>query len=311
MDSAYLERRKKIYTENDFDLIEDCPLCHSRFYEHYYNVEAEGNDYCEENNIKKIVPVVKCLSCGFVYAREVLNAAGSDKFWEKYSSQQHDTDDEDVRKRNEMYRLEYEFICRFMRNDKHKKDILDVGCAEGRFLDYFAKDHNCYGTEVGDEAIQISKKKHKVFQGELPQISTEQKFDLIIFRGVIQYFKRPKEYFNKAIDLLKPGGLIFITSTPVADAFCHQLYKEKFNLPVCAVACNGFTISVLKDFFETRGMELAGEKSFYEETPYANIEKDIEKVNTAIQQKMNGREIDSKSPAFWGNMMTLVFKKII
>ena len=57
-------------------------------------------------------------------------------------------------------------------------------------------------------------------------------------------------------------------------------------------------------------MCLVGEKYFYENTPYANVYSDIQKVMAALELKKNGKEINFKAPAFWGNMMSLVYKKV-
>jgi hypothetical protein len=50
-------------------------------------------------------------------------------------------------------------------------------------------------------------------------------------------------------------------------------------------------------------------RSFYEETPYANVEQDILAVADAIQKHSRGQEIDKMSPAFWGNMMSVIYAK--
>ena len=64
------------------------------------------------------------------------------------------------------------------------------------------------------------------------------------------------------------------------------------------------------EWFAAKGFEKIAERSFYEETPYASPEADILKVAQAIQLKREGREIDFTSPAFYGNMMSLVYKKV-
>ena len=50
------------------------------------------------------------------------------------------------------------------------------------------------------------------------------------------------------------------------------------------------------------------DKYFYEETPYANVEEDILRVAKAIEYKRKNQEITFKAPAFYGNMMSLVYK---
>lgn len=40
------------------------------------------------------------------------------------------------------------------------------------------------------------------------------------------------------------------------------------------------------------------------------MEEDLLKMAKAIQYRRDGREIDFKAPSYWGNMMTLMYKKI-
>ena len=58
------------------------------------------------------------------------------------------------------------------------------------------------------------------------------------------------------------------------------------------------------------GLQKVGERYFYEETPYADVEEDVLKMAKAVQYKRDGKEIDFKAPSYWGNMMTLMYKKM-
>ncbi len=279
--------------------------CGSKRSKVIYNVNWEGADISQDLKCNKMVSVVKCENCGLLYSREILSQSGKEKFWRKYSSQVHEAEKEKNEKRKIMYRLEHDFIHGFM--DKSKRScILDVGCAEGGFLDLF-EDCDRYGVEIGREAAEKAQKKYKVYEGEFPDLDIKEKFDLIIFRGTIQYFEKPRDYFDKAVGLLKRGGKIYISSSPRSDAFLHMLFQDRFTLPVCAVAGKGFSTDVLKTYFAEKDMFLCGEKYFYEETPYANIEDDIRKVAYALNCKREGRNIGFRAPAFWGNLMSLVF----
>lgn len=286
-----------MYSEQDFIKIDQCDMCQSSEKELFYMISGGGADDVLENEFDKKVSVMRCKKCGFVYCQELLSQSGKEKFWRDYSSRVHEITVEVMNKRSDMYKLEYDYIRQFMDENK-KNDILDVGCAEGGFLDLFSENCNCYGVEIGEDAFKKASKKHIIYQGELHQLEIKERFDLIIFRGVIQYFETPIKYFETAIDLLKPGGFIFITSTPRADSFVHKLFKERFTLPVCAVAGKGFTVEVLNKYFSEQGLRLCGEKYFYEETPYANMVEDIEKVSKAMDYLKAAKSIDFKAPAF-------------
>ncbi len=293
------------FSESDFKAIEFCPMCGCKESTPFYNVNWEGNDKSQNYCYEKKVSVVKCKSCGLVYSQEILTSDGKEKFWKNFTSNVHEATENKVENRKAMYQIEYDYIHDFL-NPMKRNRVLDIGCGEGGFLDLFI-DCDCYGVEIGKEAASRAREHYQIYEGELPELDIKERFDLIIFRGSIEYFENPKSYFEKAITLLNRGGKIFITCTPSGDAFVHKLFKNKFTLPVCAVAGIGFTVNVLKTYFAERGLLMCGEKYFYEETPYANIYEDIKTVQKAIEYRKKEKAVDFGAPAFWGNVMSLVF----
>lgn len=299
------------YYDDDFKKIGRCPMCEGAETIELYEIATGANDDFEGKEINRSVKVVKCNKCGFVYAKEILNTKGRAKFWRNYASRCHESNNESVQKRKLMYELEYKYVMQFIQTKN--PTVLDVGCGEGGFLDFF-KGSRCYGIEVGEEAAEKASLKHTIYRGELPDIDFPEgvgaQFDLIIFRGVLQYCDEPVRYLLKADNLLKQNGLIFITSTPNMDSFCAKLFKEYFSFAVCPVAGNGFSPKMLTHFFNRYNYALCGEKFFYEETPYCNLMEDIKKVSRAIELMERGEKVNFRSPAFWGNMMSLVYKKM-
>lgn len=294
------------YFDSDFKKIIACPMCNENKTDFLYEISTGGSDDFEGRWFDRTVKAIRCKSCGFVFSDEILNDSGKNKFWKNYSSRCHEHDTEAIQKRNKMYQIEYDFISQFLGNKPPR--ILDVGCGEGGFLDCFVG-ARCTGVELGEEAANKASLKYKVYQGEFPIIDFKEKFDLVIFRGTLQYFDEPQKYLMKADEVLADGGLLYITSTPNADGFCAKLFKEYFSFAVCAVAGNGFSPYVLNNFFLGLNYELCAEKYFYENTPYCNVEEDIKKIAMAIEKRERGEEIKFCSPAFWGNMMSLVYRK--
>lgn len=280
--------------ENDFSAVIKCPWCNAQGGRIEYKSEYECH-------------AIRCHSCGIVYADKVLNERGKKKYWEKYLSNVHEASDAAVQKRHKMYRVEYGFIKPML---KPSAAILDVGCGNGDFLKEFATaGFDVCGVEYGQEAAETAGKKFPVYLGELPSLDIKRKFDLIIFRGSIQYFPNPKEYLNKAISLLNHEGVIFVTSSPNSDSLCFDLFKEKFTIPVTIVEPLSFNKRVLCEYFENAGFSLINNQHFYLETPYANLKSDILRVANAIELQAKGKRPIDKSPAFYDNMLSLVFKK--
>lgn len=278
----------------DIEVVDSCPWC-------------EGTDYYFWGNEVRGFQAVKCRDCGLIYIYNRLNPDGLAKYYENYLSQVHQSETEANEHRKKMYRLEYGLIKPYIIKSGR---VLDVGCSGGYFLDYFHKEgFSCYGVEFGSEAAAEASKKYHVWQGDFPKITITSKFDLVIFRGVIEHIPNPKAYLDKALSLLNQNGIVFITSTPDASAFCCELFKEMWNQHEPEAHLMHFTPRHFDEFFKKKGMEKLLEEHLYEETPYADIESDITKVSYAIKIKRKGGKISFRSPAFWSNMLSLAYKK--
>lgn len=277
-----------------YQRIETCPWCKGKKYQEIY-AQKEGG------------MVRKCDECGLVYSSYILNDIGRREYWKKYESKIHQKMSALTDKRQKMYKIEYDFIAPFL----HKKNrILDVGCGGGEFLDFFDCPNNeCEGIEYGEEAYEKAATRYHVYLGELPEYITEKKYDLIIFRGTIQYFVHPKSYFDKAIELLNPGGLIYITSSPNSDSLCFKLFKGRFTQPVSSTDYCMYNERLLTEYMKDRGLERLLMHSFYLGTPYENYQEDIKKVAKGIELREQGKEIDFDAPSFFDNMLTLLYKK--
>jgi len=278
--------------------LDACPWCGSD--------SADHPLWCKDEGLLK---TAQCSQCGIVYVRSRLNKKGRAAYYMSYYSEIHQSDNEMNDKREAMYAIERKFIERHISGGR----ILDVGCSGGNFLRHFDHDRwDCWGIEYGVEAAQAARKKigPQIICGELPEADLPVgTFDLVVFRGVIEHVPDPKRYLEAAVKLLAPEGRIFIGSTPNRDSLCADLFRDKWNQHFPALHIFHFSLNDFKQFFHQRSMRLIDESLFYLNTPYAEIERDIALVKKAIEYRSSGREIDFKSPPFWGNMMTSIFKK--
>ncbi|WP_455656990.1 class I SAM-dependent methyltransferase [Phascolarctobacterium sp.] len=279
--------------DSDFETLEKCPWGGDKTAVEFLYKDFMG---CE---------IVRCKKCGLVFAKKRLNKTGLVKYWSDYLSRVHLHDSTAVDKRNKMYEIDYKLINEYVKEGK----ILDVGCGNGSFLKLFEiNGYDASGVEFGKEAADNASSEHKIYYGEFPKLAFKDKYDLIIFRGVLQYVPEPKAYLEKGIELLAPNGHIFITAQPNMDSLCFNLFKENFTQPVTGVDFIGYTERLFTGYFTAKRFKKVAEKYFYEGTPYANIEEDILKVAKAIECKRENKEIGFKAPAFYGNMMSLVYK---
>ena len=282
------------FKRSDFKELMKCPWC-------------DSSEYAKWGKAVRGFRTVKCDRCGLIFVQNRLSEEGLAKYYKGYLQQVHQADSILNQQREYMYELEFKLVAPYL---KKNSKVLDVGCSGGYFLDIFKKHgHQCYGVEFGEEAAKEASRKHCIWSGKLPDMNIPHKFDLVIFRGVIEHTPQPKSYLEKAIKLLKKRGLIYITSTPNADAFCCELFKENWNQHFPEPHLMHFSPGNFDEYFKNKGFNKINERFFYAETPYANVEEDILKVAEAVRLKKKRKSIKFKSPAFWGNMMSLIYQR--
>jgi len=128
------------------------------------------------------------------------------------------------------------------------KDILDVGCGNGRNMVYFLKnDFNVFGIDINPGAIEIVKNMARQLA---PGIPTEQfavakaedipfpdaSFDLVICSAVL-HFADDKDHFEQMLHsmwrILRPGGFFFarLASDIGIENLVKSIGNGRFLLP--------------------------------------------------------------------------------
>lgn len=107
--------------------------------------------------------------------------------------------------------------------------ILDVGCAFGFLLDEASKKGcDCYGVELSKYAFGYATNTLglKVFNGEVTNCDFENDFfDIIFLLDTIEHFINPKDVLTKIRKLLKPNGLLILSTINTKGIF--RLYSLK------------------------------------------------------------------------------------
>ena len=106
-----------------------------------------------------------------------------------------------------------------------KVHLLDVGCADGRLLDWYKTSSvgdrlETHGVEMSETAAAAARRRgHRVVTGrfEVEEELEPGSFDLIIAAHVIEHVDDPERFARHAADLLAPGGLL-VLYTPNWDS---------------------------------------------------------------------------------------------
>ncbi|MDP8242564.1 MAG: class I SAM-dependent methyltransferase [Candidatus Hinthialibacter antarcticus] len=109
------------------------------------------------------------------------------------------------------------------------KRCLDVGCASGRTAATFQRlGWDAHGIDVDPQAIAVAQEHGlEVSVAHLEQLELDKLFDFITLVDVIEHVRDPKALMQRASQLLKPGGAVYI-KTPCADSLPHRLVGERW-----------------------------------------------------------------------------------
>lgn len=254
---------------------------------------------------------VRCVGCGLVWINPHLNPEGLQCYYTDYIGLRAKDEKKNLQ-RQRQYELDRDLIQTHISQGK----VLDVGCSGGFFLNVLSSKFEKHGVEIDEEAVRYAR-EHFPFGDnvlcraleEVPYAASS--FDLVVMRGVIEHLPDPVAAIAKVGSLLKPDGCFFISATPNVDSFCADLYREKWNQFHPVRHLWYFNVATLSRLCERAGLKLVAKDFPYPETPYAEPEVDHVAVLRAVQARKEGRwdEVEI-SPPFWGNMMSLVYRKV-
>ena len=254
---------------------------------------------------------VKCKNCNIVYIKNPLLKKVQSLFYENYLKNVHQKKQIKKKQRSIMYKIELNYLISCIKNFKKIKNVLDVGCGGGYFLDLLKKiKKKTFGVEAGRDSFLEAKKKHKMFYGEFNEkLNIKHKFDLIVMRGVIEHVSYPKKYAYYGQKLLKKNGYLFITATPNLDSIAARIFKERWTLHRPESHILHLSEGHVDKLFPRKKFTKVGSKSLYLDTPYENFEQDIKRISKEITSQNKGNNSHQESPPFFGSMMTVVYKK--
>jgi 2-polyprenyl-3-methyl-5-hydroxy-6-metoxy-1,4-benzoquinol methylase len=205
--------------ENDSKEKVDCPLCGS-----------PGNDRGQD--VFHGLELIRCDSCGLHYISPRLSQAGLSSFYSKeYYYEYRVWTGHPVK--NEAQ--EEEIRLSSAKLDKIEtlaspESILDIGCSTGEFLEAArARGYRPFGVDVNKFAVEYAREQRglDVRPGPLTvDTFPGMTFDCITMFEVIEHLPDPVGHFSLLRSLLKPGGIIVLT-TP--NAGCPQAREDMTN----------------------------------------------------------------------------------
>jgi len=115
-------------------------------------------------------------------------------------------------------------IPKFIKNGR----ILEIGCSYGSFLLELKKlGWKVKGVEFNKKAVNYARNKLNldVVNQDIENFKTDDLFDIIYLRMVLEHMRSPKRVLKKCYSLLKPNGQIII-SIPDFSGIERKIYKR-------------------------------------------------------------------------------------
>lgn len=283
------------YLKQHLEQKHPCIVCGSEDFSHW-----ASEDYLN---------ALRCNQCSMISINSHFTEEGLDAFYSNYY--QNRTQDAKLRiLRQDAYKVDRDWISHFISGGK----VLDIGCSDGSFLSFFVVEKwDRYGIDLTEAALQLAATNHgiKTYMGKVWETEVGRDYDLVMMRGVIEHFRDPIQVLDKCMEIFKPGGLLFITAIPAGDSFAFSIYREKWRMFTPYEHIHFFTVKLLTSLVEARGGNYVSHHYQYEETPYANLEKDFKKISDDIFAiaRDGGRCSIDASPPFPGSMLTAVWRK--
>jgi 2-polyprenyl-3-methyl-5-hydroxy-6-metoxy-1,4-benzoquinol methylase len=232
----------------------ECNICNSGHIEHFLK--------------KDEWEIVRCKECGLVFLENIpsdekLKIIYDDSFFK--DGQKSPLDGSNIIS-NPTYFNAKKRIDKIKQTGYVNGELLDIGCATGIFMKAASSSYNCTGLDVSDVATQFAVKEMglnakcgTIFDHDYEK----QSFDIITMWDVIEHVRDPDKYIEKINQIMKPGGLL-VLSTGNIDSLMFKIQKKNWHLlipPFHLYYFNKHNITKLleKHGFEVKSLKLDGQ----------------------------------------------------
>ncbi|OIO79735.1 MAG: hypothetical protein COZ98_05720 [Candidatus Omnitrophica bacterium CG_4_8_14_3_um_filter_43_15] len=175
--------------------------------------------FCESGKIRRVfkredIYIFRCLDCGTVFLGNDLNEEAIKALYEYYG---HSTYSDEI---SPITKLRYEEILDDFEKYRKNNRIIDIGCGAGDFMLSAAnRGWQADGTEIAEEAIKLAASKGlEVIEGDAAFLELDKdRYDIATLSGVMEHVSDPEAIVSKIEHIVRPGGIIYITTPNYND----------------------------------------------------------------------------------------------
>jgi SAM-dependent methyltransferase len=179
-----------------------------------------------------IFTMVRCLTCGHVYLDPRPTAASLAQYYPEDYSPFQGGRGWTKRLTTVLRQIEARALARLIRPGR---SVLEVGCAAGDLLAPLnALGLETRGVEVSPMAAEMARAKGlDVHTGTLATAPlADRSVDCVVMRNVIEHLPEPREDLLRAQALLRPGGVIILTTSNCASLDCRIFGADWYGFDV-------------------------------------------------------------------------------
>ncbi len=198
-----------------------CPVCNSAWSK--FLLEKKGNNADEGS-----ITLYSCAFCDTVYLGSDNQVEYDEQLYAYYEAYQGKNKEEIF---NPLTRKSYCNVLRLFDVYGGGKSILDVGCGKGDFVDAAIDEgYNAEGIELSPLAVNIAQgfglpvSNMDFFSSDIKDSSK----DIVTMFEVIEHLSNPVHFLDRAAQVVKPGGLIYLT-TPNFNSLDRRVLSVKWN----------------------------------------------------------------------------------
>ena len=236
-----------------------CPLCKANNYTILYTakIKNEQNNFeyfkCTNNYLGKYGNnIVKCNICSMIFANPQLDHKQLLSIYKNIEDPTY-LDESEARIKTYNYS-----IGQLLQYIKPPGNLLDIGCYTGVFMEVAKKNGwNVSGIELSTWASNIARKKNigTIYNTPFEKISlTKESFDIITMWDVIEHLSKPKETLIHAEKLLRPEGILAL-STHMIDSLSAKILGKKYPF-LMDMHLSHFSHFTIKKILNEVGLEI-------------------------------------------------------